>query len=272
MTFSTAEPDRQRVPAELFPTPARIVEPALPEGRGGPTALDGAPMAVPPMPIGDVVVAEERAELQMQGLSVSYAYAMPVSLGADGMAVLPLDALALAAETEARAVPRFDETAFLVAMATNETGEPILPGPARFYRDGALVGEDMLPLIAAGAEAELAFGPIDHLRLVWIDRALAEGDRGLFTTATTQARRIAFGVENTSDTSETVRLVHATPFSEQEDLRLDLSLSPEPTERDVDDRRGVHAWTLEVAPGATELVEMEVEMDWPEGQILTWRP
>ena len=31
-------------------------------------------------------------------------------------------------------------------MARNESRRrPILPGPARFYRDGALVGEDLLP-------------------------------------------------------------------------------------------------------------------------------
>lgn len=275
MTFSTAEPDRRRSPATLSPTPARLIEPPPIGTRAG----DGANLSAiedlgpeAPRPVMEAAVADDLAALQIDGLSVSYEYARPVSIGVSGEAVLPLESLSLDAETEAHAVPRHDETAFLVARATNDSGEPILPGLARFYRDGALVGEDILPLITNGAEAELAFGPIDHLRLVWIDRSLAEGDRGVFTTSNTQARRIAFGVENTSDRAEIVHLFYATPFSEQEDLDLDLSLSPAPDERDVDDRRGVHGWTLDIAPGATDLVEMEVGFDWPEGQILTWRP
>lgn len=267
MTFSTGQPNRQRGPSTLSPTPARIMDQppslAMPEARLGdilPSAmLDGAE----PAPL---------AEVQVNGLSVSYPYSDPVSIGPGGEAVLPLDTLDLTAETQARAVPRLDQTAFLVAMARNDSGTPILPGPARFYRDGALIGDDVLPLIAAGARADFAFGPLDHLRLVWIDRSLAEGDRGLFTTTNTQMRDIAFGVENTGDSAEPVRVLYATPFAEQDDLDLTLTLSPSPDARDIDDLRGVQAWDLTVAPGQTALIEMQVDFDWPDGQILTWRP
>jgi uncharacterized protein (TIGR02231 family) len=273
MSFSTAEPNRQRIPSALSPTPARIVEPQPPASDAAGFASSLQRLVEPEaMAVMEPVMVEDRAALRVEGLSLSYDYATPVSIGPSGEAVLPLDTLTLQAETEERAVPRFDETAFLVATATNDSGEPILPGVARFYRDGALVGEDLLPLIAAGADAEMGFGPLDHLRLVWIDRSLAEGDRGLFTSASTQERRIGFGVENTSDRAETVRLLYATPFAEQEDLGLDLSLTPAPDERDVDDLRGVHAWSLELGPGETGMVEMTVTLDWPEDQRLTWRP
>jgi len=157
-------------------------------------------------------------------------------------------------------------------MAENDSGEPILPGEARFYRDGALIGEGYLPLIPAGADAEIAFGALDHLRLVWIDRSLAEGDRGLFVSSSTQSREIAFGVENIGTEAESVRIVYATPYAEQEDLDLDLTLSRQPSERDVDDLRGVHGWDLVIAPGETELVEMVVDFEFPESRILDWRP
>ncbi|MHA7887273.1 DUF4139 domain-containing protein [Roseicyclus sp.] len=273
MSFSTAEPNRQRIPSVLSPSPARIVEPQSPANDAAGFASSLQRLVEPEaMAVMEPVMVEDRAALRIEGLSLTYDYATSVSIGPSGEAVLPLDALTLQAETEARAVPRFDETAFLVATATNDSGEPILPGYARFYRDGALVGEDLLPMIAAGAEAEMGFGPLDHLRLVWIDRSLAEGDRGLFTSASTQERRIGFGVENTSDRAETVRLLYATPFAEQEDLGLELSLSPAPDARDVDELRGVHAWSLELGPGETGMVEMTVTLDWPEDQRLTWRP
>lgn len=269
--FSTAEPNRQRSPSEVHATPARIFDPA-------PVALGDSSRIGTPVPglamaeAAPVIAAEPRATMQVDGLSVSYSYAAPVSVGPSGEAVLPFDTLTLATETEARGNPRIDTTAFLMAMGRNDSGEPILPGFAAFFRDGALVGEDMIGMIPTGAEMDLAFGPLDHLRLVWIDRTLAEGDRGVFTSSTTQDRTIAFGVENTADTPETVRLIYATPFSEQEDLDLDLTLSPAPDARDLDDRRGVHAWDLTVQPGQTALVEMGVSLEWPEGQILSWQP
>jgi uncharacterized protein (TIGR02231 family) len=274
MTFSTVEPARQRAPSTLYPSRARIVDPTPPASAGlVPLASNEARLAgAMPAPVEDAIMAEARAALQVEGLSVSYVYSEPVSIGPSGEAVLPFDTLTLETETEARAVPRVDDTAFLVATARNDSGEPILPGLARFYRDGALIGEDLLPLIADGAEADLAFGPLDHLRLVWIDRSLAEGDRGLFTTTNTQDRRVAFGVENTSGTAETVRLLYAMPFAEQEDLALDLSLDPPPDARDIDDLRGVHAWDLTIAPGETAMVEMQARFDWPEGKVLTWEP
>ena len=267
MVFSTAQPNRQRMPSTLTPTPARITTPAPAIAMNEARLLDAMPA-----PAMDAMAAPIRADVQIDGLAISYAYGDPVSIGPNGAAVLPLDTLDLTAETHARAVPRFDQTAFLVAMTRNDSGAAILPGPARFYRDGALIGEDILPLIPAGAETDFAFGPLDHLRLIWIDRSLAEGDRGLFTTTNTQTRDIAFGVENTSDSTEAVRVVYATPFAEQDDLALTLDLTPAPDARDIDDMRGVHAWQVSVQPGQTALIEMQVQFDWPEGQVLAWRP
>ena len=267
VTFSTAQPDRQRRPSTLSPAPARVMDPPPGIARNEARLVDGMQSIML-----DAAEPAPRAEVQIDGLSISYAYGDLVSVGPGGEAVLPLDTLDLTAETQARAVPRFDQTAFLVATARNDSGVPILPGTARFYRDGALIGQDILPLIAVGAQADFAFGPLDHLRLTWIDRSLAEGDRGLFTTTNTLTRDIAFGVENTGDSAETVRLLYATPFAEQDDLDLTLSLTPQPDARDIDDLRGVQAWDLTVAPGQTALIEMQVDFDWPEGQILTWRP
>jgi len=267
--FSTATPSRQRVPQEVWSRPARIMEPPTMRAVSG-EAMDSA--MVEPLPLAPVVMAEGRAAMVVDGLSARYDYATPVSVGISGEVVLPLDTLAFDMDTENRAAPRFDGTAFLMAMGENDTGEPVLPGEARFYRDGALVGEDWIDLIPAGAEMELAFGALDHLQLVWIDRTNAEGDRGVFVTSNTQARSLSFGVENTSDQPEPVRLIYATPFAEQRDLEMDLTLTPPPSALNIDDRRGVHAWSVIVGPGETVMIDLEVEFTWPDDQILDWRP
>ena len=263
MRFSTGQPDRPRAPSALWPNPARIVDTAAPQ----PFALSRLG-AAPTME----AAADSIATQAVTGLAVTHVYGSPVSLDNEGRAILPLDRLAMQAAREIRAVPRLDQTAYLLATLRNDSGAPILPGPARYFRDGALIGQDWLPLIPLGAEAELGFGPLDHLRLIWIDRSLAEGDRGIFVTANTQERRITFGVENTGTKAETIRLLYATPFAEQEDLRLSMTLTPQPQTSDVDDLRGVQAWAFSVAPGETKLVEMGLSFAWPEGQELIWQP
>ncbi len=279
VTFSTAAPDRARVPSTVSSRPARLVVPYDPESSVTRTLEDLAPRPVPqPAAVGyaagapAVVMEMAPVVAEFNGLSVSYPYPEPISVSATGEVLLAFDTLELETETENRAVPRWDETAFLIAMTENDSGEPILPGGARFYRDGALLGEGVLPLIPAGAEAEMAFGALDHLQLTWIDRSLAEGDRGLFVSSNTQARQIAFGVENTGTDAESVRILYATPFAEQEDLELDLTLSPRPSEQDIEGQRGVSAWDMDVAPGEEVLIEMSVEFEFPEGQVLDWQP
>lgn len=280
VTFSTATPDREREPSTLSSIPARIREAAQPGMLTRTMEFDDRmPVPVPAPAVGGyaaaapaMVMVDETVRADFDGLSVSYTYPRPISVSATGEVLLAFDTLELEAELENRAVPRWDETAFLIAMTQNDSGEPILPGDARFYRDGALMGEGYMPLIPAGAEAEMAFGALDHLQLTWIDRSLAEGDRGLFVSSNTQARQIAFGVENTGTEAESVRILYATPFAEQEDLELDLTLSPRPSEEDIDDQRGVHAWDLEIGSGEEQMIEMTAEFEFPDGQILDWRP
>jgi uncharacterized protein (TIGR02231 family) len=268
--FSTAIPNRRRTPGGVMPDPARIMPPVPPAPepalRGGAADLMESEAAMAP------VMVEEAAQMVSDGLSVVYDYAAPVTVGPTGNATLPFDDLVIEVELENRAVPRRDSTAYLVAMGENTTGEAILPGSTRFFRDGDLVGAGHLPMIPAGGEAEMAFGPLDHLPLIWQDLSLDEGDRGVFVSENAQRRRIVFGVENTSDEAESVRLLYATPFAEQEDLDVSVEFSSAPDERDVDDLRGVDAWNLDVAAGAENRIEMTVELSWPEDMVLDWQP
>lgn len=265
--FSTAVPSRRRTPSGIAPDPVRIGP--MPPPMPAPAVRESLGMADMAEP---VVMEDRAAQVVVQGLSVVYDYGAPVTVGASGLATLPLDTLTLAMETENRAVPRRDATAFLIARGDNVTGETILPGRARFFRDGDLVGTDILPLIPAGAEAELAFGPLDHLRLSWTDLSRDEGDRGIFVTENEMVRRVAFSVENTSGATEAVRLLYAAPFSEQEDLDLSVDWSRAPDETGVEDMRGVAAWDLTVAPGEETRIEMSVGMRWPDDMVLEWWP
>ncbi len=274
LTLSTARPNDRIAPSEVYPDMADIFDPD--ERRPIPMA----PRAEMEMADEDMAVAGIVAEpapmktagLQIDGLAVSYVYPDPVTIAPGEAAELALDTLTIPADVSIEAAPRWDETAFLMAEFTNETGEPILPGEASLMRDGHFVGRMAIPMIPAGGDEELAFGPMESIRLDTILKRNAEGDAGIINRSSTRVQEITFTVENLSDEPQEVRALFPLTFSEKEDLEVEIVALPAPDETDVDDRRGVSAWDLTLAPGETREVEITITLDWPEGQVLSWNP
>ena len=79
-------------------------------------------------------------------------------------------------------------------------------------------------------------------------------------------------IRNLSDTPEEVEARFALPFSEQEDLEVSVRTSPNPDATDIDDLREVSDWVLTIPAGDQAQVDIAVTMEWPEDQVLTWRP
>ncbi|MAM61971.1 mucoidy inhibitor MuiA family protein [Maritimibacter sp. UBA3975] len=274
LTLSTARPNDQIAPSEVYSDRAEIFEPQLAR-NAAPEPMVEMEMAEEGRGVADMAVAPapmQTAGLKVDGLAISYVYPEPVTIASGEAAELALDSLTIPADPGIEAAPRWDDTAFLMASFTNVTGEPILPGDASLSRDGAFVGRTTFPMIPAGAEEELAFGPIDSIRLDTIFKRNEEGDAGIITRSSTRQQDITFTVENLSDETQEVRALYPLTFSEKENLEVAVVAQPAPDETDVDDRRGVSAWNLTLAPGETQEVRITVTLDWPEGQILNWAP
>ena len=276
LTLSTANPFAQVNPTEPYPSQAFLQV----KGKGGYITSRAAPQAgyadslrEEEVVIVEPVMAEVRAIAVIDGLSVTYDYPQPVNLtSGGGELILALDDFDFDAREFNRAAPRFDKTAFLMAEFTNSTQEPFLPGQASISRDGVFVGRSALPLVPAGDKAEVSFGTLEGLRLDYKLLDNDTGDRGFLTSSSTRVQQMEFTVENLLATTEEVQTIFALPYSEQEDLSVSVSARPSPDERDFEQRRGVSVWNLEVGPGETKTVRVNVEMDWPEGLQMHWQP
>ena len=265
LRLSTADPYAATAPSPVFPDLATIGPEIVPLARGQDLVVASEAMVRMPEPI--------VAAVDTDGPVVAYDYPRPVDLPADGApSALTLDRIELPARAVARAVPRRDATAFLVAEVSNPTAEPILPGPATLSRDGEIVGEAVLTALAAGAEGEIAFGPLPHLALEFRVLENETGDRGLFVTSGTRRQDMVFRVRNLSDAAEQVEALFALPYSEQQVLDVTVTTTPEPTARDMDEAQGVARWDLEVPPGRAVEVRIGVTLEWPEGERLIWQP
>ena len=268
LTLSGEEWGQDLDRTEVWPSPARIEEERPPEIFDG--RLAGAGFVEPAME--PLVVMEDAAAFESFGLSFNAPVATPQTLSEGAETLVPFEALSLEPVITIEANPRHDDTAFLVARAENTTGQPLIPGDMAVYRDAAFLSDLYLGTIPPGGEVELPFGSVDHLQLFWRDLSRNEGDEGFFNRSNTQRQVVEFGVTNVSDQPEDLRILYAVPYSEQDDLELDLTLSVAPSVENLDGRRGIHAWDLTVAPGETRTIRMEAEMSWPEGYDLYWRP
>ncbi len=272
LTLSTARPAEQSAPSDLSPWRRFIWEEkdvAADAFAGAPIGRSESDLMMSAAPEMESVIIEESAQVEMQGATVVYTYGNAVDIR-DGVEELrlDLDTLELAPEIAAVAVPSRDQQAFLVAEMTNATSEVILPGTAYMFVDGAFVGERLLPLVAAGDEVDLGFGPIDGLRLTRTIPQRSEGERGLITTSNRIDEAAILKIENLTGEAWPVRMLDRVPYSEQDDLEISYNAVPRATETDVDGQRGVLAWEFDLAPGASREITLEHSITWPEGYRL----
>ena len=265
LTLSTARPSEQSEPTVLYPELKVVGDPVVAQPMD---AVAGERMALmEPAPV--VTEARITAVADNQGDTVVYHYpsAVDVASGVENLR-LALDHLEFKVAVEARAVPRYDATAFVLAKLVNDGPEILLPGTAYLYRDGALVGSTELAVLSPGGKAELGFGAIDGIHLKRDMPERAQGDRGVFTTATQIEEKAVLQVENLTGEAWPVRLLDMVPYSEQEDLQISFTSDPEPSEQDVDGKRGVLAWDFDLAAGEKKAVTLDSVISWPAGKVL----
>ena len=265
LTLSTARPSEQSEPTTLYPELRRVEDPEPPRdmAKMSDGAGEAAGMEAP------VVAAAMSATMSYQGDTVIYDYPTAVDLasGVENLR-LKLDELRFAAKVMARAVPRHDQTAFVVATLTNDSAEILLPGQAYLYRDGALTGMAQLDILSPGDKVDLGFGAIDGIRLKRAMPLRAEGDRGVFTSSTQIEEKAVLEALNLTGEAWSVRVLDQVPYSEQEALEITFTADPAASETDVDGKRGVLAWDFDLGPGETKTVTLDSLMSWPEGKVL----
>ncbi len=275
LVLSTARPGEQTGPSDVWPQPRRIISKddldrersvGLMSNDMAATARSGAVMMMEealaaPMPV--------TAKADFSGATVTYTYPGRVDIrnGVDDLR-LPLDTLTLDADVWAEAVPSRDSIAYRMAEFTNTTDEVLLPGQALLFADGTMIGFDQMPLLAAGADQSMGFGPLDGLRLTRATPAKSEGDVGVFTSANQLTEQVVMTVENLTGQDWTVLMRDTFSYTEQEDLEVDFVASPSFARLNPEGRRGILEWDLEMAAGAKQEVVLDYTLTWPSDYVL----
>jgi uncharacterized protein (TIGR02231 family) len=172
----------------------------------------------------------------------------------------------------ARATPELEERAYLEAAFIHEDEIPLLPGEVLLHRDGSFVGRGRIGLIAPGDKVELGFGADDRLKVTRAPVRRRENDPGWLGQTRTDLREFRTVVKSLHAQPVTVIVTERIPFSENSAITVEPlpAQTTPPTEKQVGDRRGVSAWTFELAPGAEKEIRLAYRIKWPGDREVTY--
>jgi uncharacterized protein (TIGR02231 family) len=239
-----------------------------PIGRVAPAAEAADAVAggfAPPAPVPTLQAVADFGDFK-----ADYIIPIPVSVESGGGARSVEIATEMAdARLFVEAAPRFSEQAFLTAAFTIDSEAPILAGRVTLFRDDAFVGTGNLAFTQPGDEVELGFGPDDQVRVSWTVVNRQTGQRGLLTRIQfVEVEYLATVVNNHTRPIE-ITIVDRVPYADDERITVEvLPQSTEPTETDIDGRRGVVAWSYDYDPGEEREITHAYLVSWPADLVV----
>ncbi len=231
-------------------------------------------LAIAPAPVtpDQALGAAEPKKAEVQTASVS-AGAYQASFKVPGRITVPQDGSSKAVvltqgkvkpELSARATPELEEKAYLEASFNHEDEAPLLAGEVYLHRDGAYIGKGRLGQVAPGDKVELGFGADDRLKVTRVPVRRRENDSGWLGSTRTDQREFKTVVKSLHAQPVKLTVTERVPFSENSAITVELlSQSTPPTEKQVGDKRGVTAWSFELAPGAQKEIRLAYRIKYP---------
>ncbi|MEQ1650433.1 MAG: DUF4139 domain-containing protein, partial [Hyphomicrobiaceae bacterium] len=171
-----------------------------------------------------------------------------------------------------RTVPRFDQTAYLYAkLALPKTSSVLLPGQVSLFRDGTFVGQGRVPQLAQGEDHELGFGADDLVKVKRVVLEDKKGESGIFTSTRAEDRNFVITVKNLRTNPVPVVVLDRIPVSAHQDIKVDATFKPQPTKKDVNDRRGTVQWEFSAAPDSETQIAFGYKVSAPAGKQIDYR-
>ncbi|MFO1150831.1 MAG: mucoidy inhibitor MuiA family protein [Alsobacter sp.] len=274
----TAAPDAQPVLVSLYEAPVAAAAAENSAGRALSLPAPAAP-AMMQDELKDAAkpvrkAAEQVAQLEAGGYQASFKVPGTVSVPQDGTA----KSVALSSRTwepvlAVKAVPAQDETAYLAAAFVNDEDAPLLPGEVSLTRDGTYVGRGRLRLVAPGDRVELGFGADDKVKVSRVPVRKKETEPGWVGNTRTDQREFKTTIRNLHATPLRITVLDQLPVSEHGLVTVEqLPATTAPTEKTVDDKRGVMGWTWDYLPGEQKEIRLAYKLKWPADRELVFRP
>ncbi len=218
------------------------------------------PMAAP-APVAEVVAGEFASEYRIAGAANVPADNAPHKF--------VIAEQSLEAALAVRVVPKVAPRAYLYAEIEYSGEAALLPGPVSVFRDDSFIGTGRLGLLRSGEMHKFSFGIDDKVRVTY---RLVEGERsreGLINKERRQERLYRTEVVNHHARPIEITVLDQLPMPRDERIKVELlKQSTTPTQKDVEERKGVLAWTESYDPGEKRAVVFGYAVTYPEGETV----
>ena len=190
-----------------------------------------------------------------------------VDIGSGGdETLLPLHTKHLQADFSHYAVPRIDPLTYLVCQA--EADRALLAGRLNVHFGGRFVGSTKLMEKRPGEHLRLNLGGVRGVtaRREKITDKRSETFFGMVDRQSV-ARELEFRIviENLKNDSTRVHIIDAVPVSTTDRIQVKgLELTPEPTQKDWNEKEGVMFWELELKPRSVREIRIRCYVKHPK--------
>jgi uncharacterized protein (TIGR02231 family) len=261
-------PDRPPPPVATAPVPRSA--PAAGAAMEDGVALRARQASVAPK------VAEEAAVAQQAQIEAGAFQAVYTILGRQTVSPnneprrLQIDETDLETTLTVRAAPRVDPRAFLHAKLVVPRTSPWLPGQVALFRDGTFVGSARVPQLAPGQDHELGFGPDDRVRVRASTIDDKRADSGIISSTRTETKSYRMTLKSLHERPIAFVVHDQVPVSNNQEIKVELIAKPQPTRRDIEDKRGVLAWEDRLAPDEEKTIDLGWRLSWPAARSITY--
>lgn len=269
-------------PPSVYESRARAMKQQESERAARAPALTMAPAPIAGQGFSATVSLEDRSPRQDAAVTTAQldAGAYQASFTVPGRITIPQDGSSKAVmlsqgkispTLSARTTPELEEKAYLEAAFTHEDEAPLLGGQVFLHRDGAYIGQGRIGLVAPGDKVELGFGADDKLKVSRVPVRRRESEPTWIGQTRTDLREFKTVVKSLHAQPVSVTVSDRVPFSENAAITVEtLPQTTPPTEKQPNGKRGVSAWTFELAPGAEKEIKLLYRIKWPGDRELSY--
>ena len=265
--LSTAQPGRNGRMPELTPS-------YLDYRRPEPLVSARALLAPAPLSANEPAQAktestdseEAEAEVQKNGLSVSYLVGLPVTIPADGQTHRAnVTVLNLAGSIEYVTTPKLDSGVFLKIQLVNSSDARLLPGQISIFRDGEFTGTLAMKLAPPGSDFDLYAGKDDSIRVERKELVKKRSETGMLNRKEVEDRRYQITLQNFRSGPVMILVNDQLPVSRNAEIVVNQgAFSEKPAAIDKDS--GKVSWEIELQPKVKRVIEFNYSIEWPKGK------
>lgn len=198
-------------------------------------------------------------------LSTSYAIGIPYSIpnGGDGQTV-DIRNFDLPATYQHSAIPKLNESAFLVANVTGWDTLEIISGVANIFFEGTFVGESYLDLENTGDSLTFSLGRDNN---VVIERTPVKDLQSKSFLGLNKKQEYAYDItiRNTKKSPINITVEDQIPVSKNEKLEIELTDSGGAI---FNKETGKLIWKLQLNPGETVKKRFKYSVKYPSGKVV----